>query len=473
MKRLLFPITACLCLLTACPSPPPEILKIPEGEAALHGEWRGMLTPSVSYLLRTQGAEELYALRLEGGDFWNSFYYRVPRTTSTLVAIDRQTGQVLKQIPWNNNYYGYEPLRFRAATPSVPARLLEAVYVNSQMLIIERDPLTLAETDRWALPSSPSAFRGFNAEGTLALLDNNTLIDTRTRQLMSIHPAITQLLTTLPKDAYTYWSSDKQWFAVEDLIWRGLYKVRRSIFTSNVTGQAIDGKAQHAFKCSVGNDNGISNDALTLPDGGAALAYDDGVIELRRADGMLKTAVDTGECQRVDLSLKGDTLTFTGKTLGTVRLSDGQITAQVDANAPDAARLPILGSIFKTESGVLKYQQADGVKWQLGAAPKTLWLKANATWISETEYHVTGEARVNEEPLTLTAKAKAYGIKLQPQTSPTIPPSVEWNGELRRADGSLYAKISGSHGVKGASQQFFMELEGKDQDFAYGGELKR
>ncbi|MDB5046114.1 MAG: hypothetical protein JWQ08_2164 [Deinococcus sp.] len=263
------------------------------------------------------------------------------------------------------------------------------------------------------------------------------------------------------------------WLTVQDYVWQGLYKARRLIFISNATGQEIAGKPQHPIQCSVGADNGFSSDALTLPDGGAALPYEDGVIELRRADGTLRTAVDTGDCQRVDLTLNGNTLTFTGKTLGTVRLSDGQITAQVPVDAPDAARLPILGSIFKTEEGVLKYQQADGVKWQLGTAPKTLWLKATATWISESEYHVTGEARVNDEPLTLTAKAKAYGIRLQPQTSPTIPPSVDWQGELRRADGSLYAKINGSHGAKSTNLLFALELEGKDQDFSYGGELKR
>ncbi|ANE42522.1 hypothetical protein [Deinococcus puniceus] len=333
--------------------------------------------------------------------------------------------------------------------------------------MIERDPLTLAETDRWVLPAS---LRSFNADTTLALLSDDTIINTRTRQLVPLHPAVNTLLATLPKDTYTYWSSDKQWFAVEDSIWQGVYKVRRSLFTSNVTGQAIDGKAQHTFKCSGGNDNGISNDALTLPDGGAALAYDDGVIELRRADGTLRNAVETGDCQRVDLSLKGETLTFTGKTLGTVRLSDGQITAQVDANAPDDTRLPILGSILNTDAGVLKYQQVGGVKWQLGTAPKSLWLKANATWISESEYHVTGEARVNDEPLTLTAKAFASGIKFQAQA---VPIYVSWDGELRRADGSLYARVDGSHGAKTTSQQFNLQLEGKDRDFAYRGELKR
>ncbi|MFB9991713.1 hypothetical protein ACFFLM_07000 [Deinococcus oregonensis] len=472
MKRLLFPIIASLCLLTACPrTPVPEVLKIPDGEAALHGEWRGMLTPSVVYQNITHSDSALYIKRGEGGLFFGLYAAQPPRNSSALLVIDSQTGQVLKQIPWREE--SYSDLRFRAATATTPARLLNAVYVNPEIVIIEHDPLTLAETDRWTLPSSPSTFRGFNAEGTLALMDNNTLIDTRTRQLVPIHPAITKLLESPPKDTYTHWSSDKQWLIVQDYVWQGLYKVRRFVFISNATGQEIDGKAQHSSSCSGKVDNSLSGDALTLPDGGIALLYDDGVIELRRADGALRKAVDTGDCQMVGLSLSGDTLNFSGKTLGTVRLSDGQITAQVPVDAPNAARLPILGSIFNIEDGVLKYQQADGVKWQLGTAPKTLWLKANATWISESEYHVTGEARVNDEPLTLTAKAITHGINLQPQTSPTIPPSVDWNGELRRADGSLYAKINGMHGATSANQFSSLELEGKDQDFSYDGELKR
>lgn len=467
MKRLLFPITACLGLLTACPRPP-EILKIPDGEAALHGEWRGMLTPSVSYDNLTRSDSVLYVNRSEGGQFFGFYQLQPPRNDSALLAIDSQTGQVLKQIPWRGS--SYNGLLFRAATATAPARLLDKQNINDQTVIIERHPLTLAETGRWALPRG---FTSFNATGTLALMNDNTIMDTRTRQLVPLQPAITKLLTSPPKETYTYWSSDKQWFIVEDYVWQGLYKVRHAVFISNTTGQEIDGSSQHSSPCSAQVANSLSTDALQLPDGGIALPYNDGVIELRRADGTLRKAVDTRNCQWAELSLSGTTLTFFSKTIGTVRLSDGQITAQVDAAAPDAARLPILGSIFNTQEGVLKYQQAGGVNWQLGTAPKTLWLKANATWISETEYHVTGEARVNDEPLTLTATAIAHGIELQPQTSPTFPPSVDWNGELRRADGTLYAKINGMHGATDANQLFALELEGKEQDFAYSGLLKR
>ncbi|WP_026298895.1 hypothetical protein, partial [Deinococcus aquatilis] len=461
------------------------------GEAALHGEWRGMLTPSVSYDNLTRSDSVLYVNRSEGGQFFGFYQLQPPRNDSALLAIDSQTGQVLKQIPWRQpprndsallaidsqtgqvlkqipwRGSSYNGLLFRAATATAPARLLDKQNINDQTVIIERDPLTLAETGRWALPQG---FTSFNATGTLALMNDNTIMDTRTRQLVPLQPAITKLLTSPPKETYTYWSSDKQWFIVEDSVWQGLYKVKHFVFISNTTGQEIDGNSQHSSPCSAQVANSLSTDALLLPNGGIALPYNDGVIELRRADGTLRKAVDTRNCQWAELSLSGTTLTFFSKTIGTVRLSDGQITAQVDAAASDAARLPILGSIFNTQEGVLKYQQADGVNWQLGTAPKILWLKANATWISKTEYQMTGEARVNDEPLMLTAKAQASGIELQAQA---VPVYVGWNGELRRANGTLYAKINGTHGATGASQLFALELEGKEKDFAYSGELKR
>ncbi|MDL2344688.1 hypothetical protein QOL99_11070 [Deinococcus sp. MIMF12] len=69
-------------------------------------------------------------------------------------------------------------------------------------------------------------------------------------------------------------------------------------------------------------------DLVSLADGGAALAYQDGTVELHAADNRLRRLVNLGGCSAGALRVDGDVLTFAdpqGGELGTVRVSDGQV----------------------------------------------------------------------------------------------------------------------------------------------------
>ncbi|UQN08067.1 hypothetical protein [Deinococcus sp. QL22] len=474
MKRLLFPLTASLCLLTACPSTTPEPLKIPDGPAALNGTWQGTLTSAVTWQPLTAGGGQLYLLRREQALSWRADSAQPPRATAHLVALDERTGQEVRRVVWSSDARNFS---FLAASGTRPARLLSIEVQSSRSWVVERDPLTLEELDRWTPPLNGDALQ-LSADGTRLALMSRQLLDPRTRQVIPLRPEVEQALRQLPSDARADWGGDLRWLILRRWVKSSGGSVERVSLISNDTGQTLNGQALHPLGCGLTPERGLSYLTAVAPlSDGVALAYEDGAIELRRADGTLRTTVQTGSCSVPELRVDGDTLTFKvaggqgGGQLGTVRVSDGQVTAQI-SQEPSYSGLLLPGAVLNRFGGTLAYQQLNGLSWRKEGPFKQLRLDAKATWVSKSEYHVTGEARIDDQPLTFTAKATAFGIELRPQLSYPIP-EVRWVGELRRADGSLYGRLEGSHRSASTEQETSLELAGVEDDFAFGGSLTR
>lgn len=474
MKRLLLPLTACLCLLTACPSATPQSLQIPDGPAALSGAWQGTLTSAVDWWPMTAGGGLIYVLRRENGIPGQSNDTPLHPESFQVVALDELTGRELQRGPWSHLS---NPPSYRAASGSQPARLLSVEDDSGTTSVVERDPLTLAQVDRWPLPAQSRNAR-LSLDGTRLELSPSQVLDTRTRQALPLHPEVQKVLSLLPKDALVSWGVDMHWLVVRWLESSSAGRVERVALISNDTGQIMDGQALHPVGCDTHPEYKLSSEPMALPDGGVALAYPDGIIELRRADGTLRASipVQTEYCLRPEIRVDGDTVTFAvpggidGAGLGTLRVSDGQITARAKREGNLSLLLP--GAVVQREGRTLSYQRLDGVTWNKVGQTKRLRLDTQATWISASEYHVTGQGQIDGQTLNFTAKATSYGIELRPQWS--YPPmQVEWRGELRRPDGSLYGRLLGIHTAVSTEQQTSLELAGQEQDFAFGGTLTR
>ncbi|THF67915.1 hypothetical protein E7T06_18750 [Deinococcus sp. Arct2-2] len=467
MKRLLLPLTASLCLLTACPGPAPELLKIPDGPAALNGVWQGTVYSSVNWQPVAAGGGLLYVVASEQALPARFDDVQPPRSAQFLVALDERTGQEVRRVPWSDVVSSFT---FQAASGTRPARLLSIEAKNSRVGVMERDPRTLEELDHWGVAEG---VRRFSHDGTRLELTSERLLDPQTRQLVPLHPAVDTALRQLPKEAEASWSGDLRWLTIRRWEQPSSGRVERVSLISNDTGQTLDGRALHPVGCGLNSPGGRSGltAVRALSDGEVALAYEDGAIEVRRSDGTLRVTVQLGVCSDTDLRVDGDTLMFAVQGgFGTVRLSDGQVASRVKQDGVLGLLLP--GAAVNRFGTTLLYQRLDGPSWRQVAPAKPLHLDAKATWVSKSEYHVTGEARIDDQRLSFTAKATTTAIELRAQWSYPRP-EVQWRGELRRSDGSLYGRLEGNHGSASTEQQVFLELAGKAQDFAFGGRLIR
>lgn len=440
MKRLLM-LSVLTLGLTSCPqnTAPPPPLSIPSGTAALHGSFAGTLTQSLSGGPRTaRSPQAVYRLLEEGS-------YGHPRRTFSLVMQRLDSGAVLGRAKLGGTPHA---LGFRAAVNGAPARLLVQSRSDGQILIEERDPDTLELRSEWSFPMStafpdPNMYsQNFTPDGRVFASPDGQLIDTLTRQALPVHPDIqAQVARTAGHNGHLTWSPDARWLEVTTYVpgpfGSGDFRYN---FISNASGQKLSGAPLHPVGCGL-KGSSWSSQILGLPDGGAALTFQDGVVELRRADGSLRQAVSLGSCSPFWFQQGGDEISLSsGKDSARIRVADGAVLPGV---LPDPA-LPSL----------------------------KLTLDMQAKYISETEYESSGTATLDGEAYSLKVKASSHGIQLRPQMS-QVTYFVSWIGELRRGDGTVYATLSGNHGATGTGQGVRLELSEPQVGFDYFGPMKR
>lgn len=439
MKRTLA-LSALTLGLTACPQTPTPTLNIPSGAAALNGIWTGEVRQSLSGGPRTaRSPQVVYRLLEEGG-------FGTPRRTYSILTQRPDSGAVLDRVKLSGtpNALGY-----RAATNDAPARLLVQSRSGTRVQIEERDPDTLELRGEWSFPMStaypdPNMYsENFTLDGRGFASPDGQLVDTVTHQAMPVHPEVqAQVARTAGRNGHLGWSPDAQWLEVTTYV-PGAFGGGdfRHDFIQNTTGKKITGAPLHPVGCGLKGSSSWSSQILGLPDGGMALSFQDGVVELRRADGSLRQAVNLRGCTGYGFFQGGDVLSLSNGTVtARIRVTDGAV---LPGNPPDPA-LP-------------------GLK---------LKLDMQAKYISENEYESSGTATLNGAQYRVMAQARALGITLKPQTSPAVH-LVSWTGELRRADGTMYATLRGSHGATGTGQGVRLELSEPQVGFDYFGPLER
>jgi hypothetical protein len=134
---LLLTLTACLSLLTACPGPPPELLKIPDGPAALNGSWQGKGYSTVNCQPVAAGEGRLCVVAYEQALPQRFDDVQPPRSARFLVALDERTGQEVRRVPWSEVVSNFS---FQVASGTHPARLLSIEAKNSRVGLMKRDP---------------------------------------------------------------------------------------------------------------------------------------------------------------------------------------------------------------------------------------------------------------------------------------------------------------------------------------------
>lgn len=405
----------------------------------------------------------------------------------SLLALDAASGTELRRVPVMSAF----ALRFRPAEDGVPARLLvlrSAPPVTGsaaqKMELAELDPVTLVERKQTPLPASNDGYR-FSADGRWLLSGRAAPLDTRTLQPATL-PETVQAELQPPQDTptrYVLWDFGERFLRVTTRASTAPNTTSTTRFFSTTSGNAFGAPARHPVACSrISSDQmEAPADMVDLPDGGAALAYQDGTVELRDAQDHLRQAVNLGGCQPVMLRADGDVLTFADTyswELGTLRASDGQVLARrttATINPSNPPQLLAEGTALVARSPydsgpLVAMERVTGQAWTLELKMHTLRLDTRATWKSKTEYSSVGTAVLDGEKLNFTATASAGGYELRPQAMP-IPP-VTWQGELRREDGSVVARIGGSHGKQTPQQAVQLELQGLERDFAFRGSLK-
>lgn len=366
----------------------------------------------------------------------------------SLLSQRRTTGEVLSRVKLNDSARN---LGYRVATAGLPARLLTEFHDAGQTTIEERDPQTLAVLDTWtvATPTNYANFySNFNADSTAFVLPDGRLISTVTREFLPLNAAVKAELANPPRtNGHVSWSPDLQWLQVMTYVPESTFGgAFRYDYVSNSTGAKVSGAPLHSVGCDLSGSAAWGQGIVTLPDGGMALPFGDGVIELRRADNSLRKAVKLGSCAWYGLSVKGNTLQAENDLEAwAINLTDG--TATPSTPTPMPAPLPAIN-------------------------PLKVTLNTKAKFVSETSYESAGTATVNGQTFQFSAKATGLGVKFTAQTSP-IPQLVTWEGELRRQDGTLYARASGQHAPDVSSQYLNLQLVGVDMGFDLKGPLTR
>ena len=449
MKGLMLPVLLGTLLLASCRPDPVPPLEVPSGESVLHGTWTGVLESDVNTSIRVMGEQRSYSVRTEGSQYNLPFIHSAQvRQVTELIAVTN--GVITARKPLSSTYTPVS-MAFRATQGEQPARLITVMTSysgsTSAITVQEHDPNTLALTDTWTATQSTNNTSHFslNPAGTRLELNDHRLIDTVTRQPVPLHPNITALLTSQPYDVN--WSTDKNWLKVTTYEQKLLGKIPRYHFVSNETGKQQTGTPKHTPSPSCTSNGGPTDawEITSLPDGGAALMYPDGVVELRQADGNLRQAVKLPACRTYWLTSDAeyiDYLDYSREPLGRIRIADGAVLAM-----PAMQEMP-------------------------AQITHTLKLNTVATWESKTTYSFTGTADWDGKTHLFSGKAQSLGIELKPQTSPA-PRYVAWTGQMLNADGSEFAKVWGTHGDSVPQQIVKVQLTGVEHDFSFNGPLQR
>lgn len=487
--RLAVPLLSCALLLTACPGGP-RVINVPSSPSVLNGTWMGELTSTLQV-----GDAALYdgrVLMLQS-ETVQSLPFMVPlqpaaKVSVNVVALDAATGSELQRVTLPDA----TTLRLRAAQGSAPARLVVLRRLPSQdqnmtrtTELVELDPLTLAERRRVLVPGGQDG-SGLSADGRRVLRSQQAPLDSLTLQPALLSPALQAQLDApqTPATRLVAWEFGDRFLRVSTTPaapskapWATRYYAAE--------GDSVFGAAPlHPLGCPEVDRWQLENptDMVSLPDGGAALAYSDGVIELRGPQDQVRRTVNTGACLPIALRADGDVLTFVspfdGK-LGTLRASDGAVLSQRTANPlkafgvqqPIAQGTVLLTNAIAQGGPLMALERVTGPGWSTARKVHTLNLETQATWVSKTAYTSAGTAVLDGEKLNFSATADSGSYELRSQAVALRP--VTWQGELRRADGHLVARVSGRHSDEPIPLQFVgLEVQDVDRDFAFSGQLK-
>lgn len=400
-----------------------------------------------------------------------------------LWVLDAATGAEVHFLPLE----GAQAVRFRPREGESPARLLvlhgARVHASPRVpaALSEHDPVTLQELRRTPLPDRPEGY-ALSGDGRWLLSGLDLPTDTRTGRPVTLPAPVREQLSLSTNSA-----TRMGWWAGGNFLYVERYPSKagetHSIrFVSAISGGTFGGGARHPATCTVTPSDLLApRDLVNLPDGGVALSYRDGTVEVRDAGDHLRKVIELGGCSPYRLRVDGDVLTFAGEyghSLGTLRVSDGTLLSQREAGPAQASPWPVdTGTVVwgrprQAPGALLTLERASGQGWALAAQEHRLTLETRATWQSKTQYTSLGTATLDGERLNFSALASAQGYELQPQTSPPMR-RVVWVGELRREDGQLVARLEGMHGEGTARQGVQLELRGQDRDFAFSGTLKR
>ncbi|QLG13245.1 hypothetical protein HLB42_20115 (plasmid) [Deinococcus sp. D7000] len=485
--RLTVPLLSCTLLLTACPGNNLRVIDVPSDPAVLNGTWKGELTSAIQSGEATSGPDRVYLLEFEGiPPFPVPAASAAPKSSQTLVALDVATGAERQRLPLS----GASSLRYRAAGEGQPARLLAlrllpAPNTNARqpLQLVELDPVTLATQKQTLLPENTGDYR-FSADGRWLLSGPTTTLDTRTLAPV-VHPAPIAEQLQPPLDTptrFVQWDFGGRFLRVFNRPSPNAAATER-LYAAQ-TGVVFNAAARHPSPCAdvAASRLEYPSDVASLTDGGAALAYQDGTVELRSREDKLRQTVNLGSCQSFTLRADADVLTVANANPGeliTLRSGDGGELGRKALNTLNGTIRPqlvaqgaaLLIRPLQADAPLLTLERVIGAGWTVAQKTHTLSLDTKATWVSKTAYTSTGTAVLDGEKLNFTATAASGGYELRPQATPIAP--VTWQGELRRADGAVVARLNGRHDKQAAFQSVGLEVQGIDRDFAFAGSLKR
>lgn len=492
--RLAIPLLSCAVLLTACPGEPPMPINVPSSPAVLNGSWKGTLGSSIEMRDAAWGEDRVYLLQHEVattiGLPMMPVSFDDPKRTPAVVMLDAASGLELRRLPLT----GARPfaLRFRPAEQGEPARLvmlrIEPVAPGAPAVItlVELDPGTLEVTKETTLPRE-LVDAGLSRDGRWLIQNGRAPVETRTLQLATLPQTVREELGipqgTTPR--LVSWDFGEAFLSVSGPPAGATYAPWTTRYFSVITGRAFDGAAQHALACTGSTWNVLTKpaDMAHLPDGGVALAYLDGTVELRDADDRLRKTVDLGNCQGHTLRVEGDVLTFAviaerQLQLGTLQVTDGAIlgrhvsalTHPAELRSVEAGTVVMLRPQWWNLGPLVTLERMSGPGWRLEGTTHSLELDTEATWKSRTEYRSAGQALLDGERLNFEATASSGSFEFRAQANPPIPPT--WRGTLRREDGTLVARVAGTHFDRLPEQVVILELQDSERDFAFNGLLK-
>lgn len=420
------PLLCLPLLLTACPSnqPPASItVGVPNDPSVLQGKYSSTL--SETYAVAAVQADEgrVYAVQVQSsGRFWVGHDLRDGHELSRTALGDRPTPRVL---------------------PSG-----QAVILNGPQTLEILEAATLTGGTEVNLPSP---VRQWSVDGTVVLLEDGTRAETLTGQLLptaagAVDPA-----------AANFSASDDAWRVKGDEVIRSR------------DGQPIDSTSKHGNPCRI-YAGFTPSPVETLPDGGVALGYPDGTVELRGSDGGWKASLKvSGGCVPVQrLRRMGDELAVFASTsvnqgtFAVISLSRQMITARTETIAAPALLFGPAGIVLDQSTG-LKLTQPTGLSWTAPTLKQTLSLDVNALYLNDKTYSVKGSAQVDGQSLSAEGQATGqYGVTFKPQYQILPQPSVAWTLELKGAASAL--TLSGGNNAKQPEQS--VRLTGQDRDYA-------
>ena len=430
MKRPQFLPLLCLpLLLTACPSnlpPAPIAVSVPNDPSVLHGKYRATLSETYAVAAVQATEDRLYAVQVQSsGRFWVGHALQDGRELSRTALGDRPTPRVLP---------------------------------GGQAVIL-KDPQTMEILDAASLTGNtevklPSPVRQWSVDSSVMLLEDGTRAQTLTGQLLPTAVGAVDPATTSSS------SSDDAW------------RVKDGKVIRIQDGQTIDSTSKHGNPCRV--LSGFTPYPVeTLLDGGVALGYPDGTVELRGPDGALNASLKVSDgCVPIQrLRRMGDGLAVFASTnvgLGTfavLSLSRQVIAARTETIAEPA---PLFGpaGIVLNQSTDLKLTTSTGQSWTAPTLKQTLNLDVNALYLNDKRYSVQGSAQLDGQNLSAEGQAIGqYDVTFKPQYQVLPQPSVAWTLTLKgTATNASTLTLSGGNNAKQSEQG--VKLKGQDRDYA-------